>query len=57
VPVVPCHVFTLHSARLTQADEVIVDRNIFEIDSRAIGDTKVVTTIAGGKIVYEAVNQ
>jgi len=36
------------------ADVIVVDRNIFEIDPRTIGDTKVVTTIAGGKIVYEA---
>jgi predicted amidohydrolase YtcJ len=36
------------------ADVIIVDRNIFEIDPHTIGDTKVVTTIAGGKIVYEA---
>jgi predicted amidohydrolase YtcJ len=36
------------------ADIIIVDRNIFEIDPHTIGDTKVVITIAGGKIVYEA---
>jgi predicted amidohydrolase YtcJ len=36
------------------ADIIIVDRNIFEIDPHSIGDTKVVTTIVGGKIVYEA---
>jgi predicted amidohydrolase YtcJ len=36
------------------ADVVILDRNIFEIDPHTIGDTKVVTTIVGGKIVYEA---
>jgi predicted amidohydrolase YtcJ len=36
------------------ADVIIVDRNIFEIDAHSIGDTKVVTTIVGGKIVYEA---
>ena len=35
------------------ADVIIVDRNIFEIDPHTIGDTKVVTTIVGGKIVYE----
>ena len=35
---------------------VVVYRNIFEIDPHAIGDTKVVTTIAGGKTVYEADN-
>jgi predicted amidohydrolase YtcJ len=36
------------------ADIIIVDRNIFEIDPHSIGDTKVVITIVGGKIVYEA---
>jgi predicted amidohydrolase YtcJ len=36
------------------ADVIIVDRNIFEIDPHSIGGTKVVTTIVGGKIVYEA---
>ena len=36
------------------ADVIILDRNIFEIDPHTIGDTKVVTTIVGGKIVYEA---
>jgi predicted amidohydrolase YtcJ len=36
------------------ADVIIVDRNIFEIEAHSIGDTKVVTTIVGGKIVYEA---
>ncbi|HEY4978151.1 MAG TPA: amidohydrolase family protein, partial [Candidatus Acidoferrum sp.] len=39
------------------ADIIILDRNIFEIDSRNIGETKVVTTIVGGKIVYEAENK
>jgi predicted amidohydrolase YtcJ len=41
---------TLASGLLT----VIAGRNIFEIAPHTIGDTKVVTTIAGGKIVYEA---
>jgi predicted amidohydrolase YtcJ len=36
------------------ADVIIVDRNIFEIDPHSISDTKVVITIVGGKIVYEA---
>ena len=36
------------------ADLIIVDRNIFEIDPHSIADTKVVTTIVGGKVVYEA---
>ena len=36
------------------ADVIIVDRNIFEIEPHSIGDTKVVVTIVGGKVVYEA---
>jgi predicted amidohydrolase YtcJ len=39
------------------ADLIIIDRNIFEIDPRNIGETNVVTTIVGGKIVYEAENK
>jgi len=36
------------------ADVIMVDRNIFEIDPHSIDQTKVVLTIVGGKIVYEA---
>jgi predicted amidohydrolase YtcJ len=36
------------------ADIILVDHNIFEIDPHKIGETKVVTTIVAGKIVYEA---
>jgi len=36
------------------ADVIIVDRNIFEIDPHSIGDTKVVITLVGGRIAYEA---
>jgi len=36
------------------ADVIMIDRNIFEIDPRNIDKTKVVLTIVGGKIVYEA---
>ncbi len=39
------------------ADIIILDRNIFEIDAHNIGETSVVTTIVGGKIVYEAENK
>jgi predicted amidohydrolase YtcJ len=39
------------------ADVIIVNKNIFEIDTHSIGDTKVTTTIVGGKIVYEADSQ
>ena len=57
VPVVTCQVFAQHSTRLALADKIIVDRDIFEIDPHAIGDTKVGTTFAGGRLVYEADNQ
>jgi predicted amidohydrolase YtcJ len=36
------------------ADVIMVDRNVFEIDPRNIDQTKVVLTIVGGKVVYEA---
>jgi predicted amidohydrolase YtcJ len=36
------------------ADVIIVDHNILEIDPRTISETKVVATIVGGKVVYEA---
>jgi predicted amidohydrolase YtcJ len=36
------------------ADVIMIDRNIFEIDPRTISKTRVVLTIVGGKIVYEA---
>jgi predicted amidohydrolase YtcJ len=36
------------------ADIIIVNKNIFEIDPQHIGETKVTTTIVGGKIVYES---
>jgi predicted amidohydrolase YtcJ len=36
------------------ADVVIVSQNIFEIDPHAIAKTKVVKTIVGGKVVYDA---
>jgi predicted amidohydrolase YtcJ len=36
------------------ADVIMLDRNIFEIDPHTIDDTKVLLTIVGGKIVYEA---
>jgi predicted amidohydrolase YtcJ len=39
------------------ADLIMIDRNIFEIDTRNIGETNVLTTIVGGKIVYEAENK
>jgi hypothetical protein len=44
---------TLASALLT----LIANRDIFEIDPHAIGDTKVLTIIAGGKAVHEADKQ
>jgi hypothetical protein len=36
------------------ADIIIVDRNLLEIDPQNIHETKVVFTIVGGKVVYEA---
>ena len=36
------------------ADVIIVDHNLLEIDPQNIHETKVVFTIVGGKIVYEA---
>jgi len=36
------------------ADLIVLDRNLFEIDPGSIIDTKVVYTVFGGKIVYEA---
>jgi predicted amidohydrolase YtcJ len=36
------------------ADLIIVSQNIFEIDPRRIGQTKVLTTIVGGRVVYQA---
>jgi predicted amidohydrolase YtcJ len=38
------------------ADVILLDRNIFEIDPLTIDQTKVVLTIVGGNIVYEADN-
>jgi hypothetical protein len=40
--------------RSVPTDVILVDRHIFEIAPPAIGDTKVVFTIVGGKILYEA---
>jgi len=36
------------------ADLIMVSQNVFEIDPHKIGETKVLTTMVGGKIVYEA---
>ena len=36
------------------ADLIIVSQNLFEIDPREIGKTKVIVTMVGGKIVYQA---
>lgn len=35
------------------ADLIVVDRNLFEIDPHSIAETKVATTIVGGRVVYE----
>jgi len=39
------------------ADVIMLDRNIFEIDPHTIDQTKIILTIVGGRIVYEAGNQ
>jgi len=36
------------------ADLIIVSQNIFEIDAHRLGETKVLTTIVGGRVVYQA---
>ena len=36
------------------ADLIIVSQNIFEVDPKRIRDTKVLTTIVGGRVVYRA---
>jgi predicted amidohydrolase YtcJ len=36
------------------ADLIIINKNIFEIDPHSISNAKVITTIVGGNIVYEA---
>jgi predicted amidohydrolase YtcJ len=36
------------------ADLIILSQNIFDIDPHKIRTTKVVTTIVGGRIVYQA---
>lgn len=39
------------------ADLVIVSQNVFEIDPHTIGRTKVVKTMVGGRVVYQADSQ
>ena len=36
------------------ADVIIVSQNLFETDPRKISETKVVTTIVGGRVVYQS---
>jgi len=36
------------------ADLIIVSQNIFEIDAQRLAETKVLTTIVGGRVVYQA---
>lgn len=36
------------------ADLIVVSQNIFDIDAHKIGATKVLTTIVGGRLVYQA---
>jgi predicted amidohydrolase YtcJ len=37
-----------------RADLVVLDRNLFDRERGAIGDTKVTMTVAGGRVVYES---
>ena len=37
-----------------QADMIVLDRNLLEIDPMTIKDTQVLTTILGGRVVYDA---
>jgi hypothetical protein len=36
------------------ADLIVVSQNVFDVPARKIGETKVSTTIVGGKVVYQA---
>jgi predicted amidohydrolase YtcJ len=36
------------------ADFIILDRNVFEIPAEQIADVKVLTTVVGGRVVYQA---
>jgi predicted amidohydrolase YtcJ len=36
------------------ADLIVVSQNLFEIDPHKIADTKVITTMVGGRVVYQA---
>jgi predicted amidohydrolase YtcJ len=39
------------------ADLIILSQNIFDVEPRKIGATKVLTTIVGGRVVYQADNK
>jgi len=36
------------------ADLIILSQNIFDVDPHKIGATKIITTIVGGRLVYQA---
>jgi predicted amidohydrolase YtcJ len=36
------------------ADLIVVSQNVFDVPARKIGETKVLTTIVGGRLVYQA---
>jgi len=37
-----------------QADLIVLDRNLLEIDPSQIGATKILRTVLGGRVVYDA---
>jgi hypothetical protein len=39
------------------ADLIIVSQNIFEIDPHRLAETAVLTTMVGGRVVYQAVGK
>ncbi len=48
-------IYTVNEAQ--PADMIVLDQNLFEIDSKDIDETRVLQTIMDGKIVYDRGNQ
>ncbi len=48
-------IYTVNEAQ--SADMIVLDQNLFEIDSKDIDETRVLQTIMDGKIVYDRGNQ